>query len=170
MSMPNSSNNLIPPGQRSESLAPHVLEKRREAAASKRKKLILLGVALVVLALVGLGIYNKSRTDARIEALRQETQAALEQEYPGIGPKPQQSAMNGSVEVVDRYLRETLNDYQSAEYVEWSPVTPAKIDGESFWAVRLKLRAKNAFGAKILKDSYFVIRHDKVVSVTGLND
>lgn len=170
MTLDNSSDNVARPANRTTSLAPHVLEKRREAAARKRKKLILLAVALVVLALIGLGIYNKIRTDARIEALRQETQAALEREYPGIGPKPQQSAMDGSVPVVDRYLRDTLNDYQSAEYVEWSPVTPAKINGESFWAVRLKLRAKNAFGAKMLKDTYFVIRNEQVVSASGLND
>lgn len=36
-----------------------------------------LGVALPVLTLIGLGVYNRSRTNARIEALRQQTRAAL---------------------------------------------------------------------------------------------
>ena len=171
MSIPNnSSNDVTSPANRSHSLAPHVLEKRREHAAQKRKKLVVLGIILVIVALLGWGVYRKRQTDARIEALREENQAALARQYPGIGQKPEQSGFDGSVPIVDRYLRDTLNDYESAEYLEWSPVTPTNINGEWFWTVRLKLRAKNPFGAKILKEAYFVIRNDRVVSVTGLND
>jgi hypothetical protein len=39
-----------------------------------------------------------------------------------LGPKPEGSAWNGTVAPVDRYLKRTLNDYDSAEYVEWSQV------------------------------------------------
>ncbi len=39
-----------------------------------------------------------------------------------LGPKPENSAWNGEVLCVDKYLKETLNDYEDAEYLEWSPV------------------------------------------------
>jgi len=43
-----------------------------------------------------------------------------------------------------------------------------KRQGELFWAVRLKLRGKNAFGAKILKNMLFYIRNNEVVATQDL--
>ena len=158
---------------RSKLVAPEVFERRQQAqiqaAAQKRKSIITLAIVLPLLALFGAGIYYKIQSTARIETLQQETQAILEEQYPGIGKKPEQNSMEGLVPAVDQYLRNNLNDYESAEFLEWSRITPTKLEGRSVWGVRLRLRAMNAFGGKILKDVDFYILNDRVVSVSGLN-
>jgi hypothetical protein len=86
-----------------------------------------------------------------------------------LGPKPENSAYDGSVRVVDKYLEKVLNDYHNSEYVEWSPVTKIYIGKEPYWGVRLKLRAKNAFGGYILRDTFYFMRNGQVVISKGLN-
>ncbi len=85
-----------------------------------------------------------------------------------LGPKPKNREWDGRVDAVVKYLRSNLNDYNSSEFVEWSPVTKLEVKGEPFWVVRLKLRAKNAFGGLILKDTYYFIRQNEVVAAEGL--
>ena len=71
-----------------------------------------------------------------------------------LGPDLKKSSWDGSVRCVDEYLRKTLNDYHDSE---WSPVTKLYVKKEPFWVVRLKIRVRNAFGAKIVKDAFFFI-------------
>ena len=85
-----------------------------------------------------------------------------------LGPKPKNSEWDGRVDPVVEYLRNNLNDYDSSEFVEWSPVTKLEVKGEPFWVVRLKLRAKNAFGGYILKNTFYFIRQNRVVIAEGL--
>lgn len=85
-----------------------------------------------------------------------------------LGPKPQNSEWDGRVEPVVVYLKNTLNDYDSSEFVEWSAVTKLEVKGEPYWVVRLKLRAKNAFGGYILKNTFYFIRQNRVVIAEGL--
>lgn len=85
-----------------------------------------------------------------------------------LGPKPMQSGWDAEVLPVKQYLRAVLNDYDSSEFVEWSPVTKVYIGKEPYWGVRLRLRAKNGFGALILRDTYYYIRNNQVVKSTGL--
>jgi hypothetical protein len=85
-----------------------------------------------------------------------------------LGPKPKNSEWDGRVDAVVDYLRNNLNDYDSSEFVEWSPVTKLEVKGEPFWVVRLKLRAKNAFGGYLLKNTFYFIRQNKVVTAEGL--
>lgn len=86
-----------------------------------------------------------------------------------MGPKPEQSSFDGDVEPVKTYLKTALNDYDSSEFVEWSPVAKVYIKNEPYWGVRLKLRAKNAFGAYILRDTYYFMRNNQVIKSQGLN-
>jgi hypothetical protein len=85
-----------------------------------------------------------------------------------LGPKPKNSEWDGRVDPVVEYLKDNLNDYDSSEFVEWSPVTKLEVKGEPFWVVRLKLRAKNAFGGYVLKNTFYFIRQNKVVTAEGL--
>lgn len=82
------------------------------------------------------------------------------------GPPPQTSPWDRKVYCVDRYLKQVLNDYGSAEYMQWGGLERAKVKGVAYWRVRLKLRAKNGFGAKIIKVYTFMIQNDQVVSAT----
>lgn len=82
------------------------------------------------------------------------------------GPAPTTSPWDGKVYCVDRYLKGVLNDYDSAEYMQWSGPEKVKIKGVLYWRVRLKLRAANAFGAKIIKIYTFLIQNNTVVSAT----
>ena len=85
-----------------------------------------------------------------------------------LGPKPKNSEWDGRVDPVVDYLKNNLNDYDSSEFVEWSPVTKLEVKGEPFWVVRLKLRAKNAFGGYVLKNTFYFIRQNRVISAEGL--
>lgn len=67
------------------------------------------------------------------------------------GPTPLQSGWDGSVPCVKQYLEKNLNDPDSYESIEWSPVK----DNGDHWIVRNKYRAKNSFGAKIIKNQVF---------------
>lgn len=85
-----------------------------------------------------------------------------------IGKRPEQSSWDNSVQIVKEYLSSNLNDYDSSEFVKWSPVNTGKYKGKRCWVVRLRLRAKNGFGAPIVKDTEFYIIHNQIVGVDGL--
>lgn len=85
-----------------------------------------------------------------------------------LGPKPENSAYDGSVRPAENYLKQTLNDYSSSEYLSWTTVTKVYIGKEPYWGTKVKLRAKNAFGAFIVKDVIFLIRNNQVVKAEGL--
>lgn len=87
---------------------------------------------------------------------------------PVRGKEPLASPWDGKVYCVDRYLSSVLNDYNGAEYVEWSPIVPGHHKGEPCYIVRLRLRAANAFGGKVLKDVIFYIDHDRVIAADNL--
>jgi hypothetical protein len=67
-----------------------------------------------------------------------EKAARITAEILVLGPKPTNSAYDGRVDPVVEYLKNNLNDYDSSEFVEWSPVTKLEVKGEPFWVVRLK--------------------------------
>ena len=79
-----------------------------------------------------------------------------------IGPKPAQSA-NGAIPVVMKWFQDHLHDPYSARYVHWSRVVKGLYQGEPYWIVTVRIRAKNAFNAYRLSDYIFYIRHNRVV-------
>jgi hypothetical protein len=98
--------------------------------------------------------------------LDQAARIILEREV--VGTMPISSPFDGSVSCVKTYLSQTLNDYGSSEFVAWSPVGKVRVGKEPYWAVSLRIRAKNAFGAYIVKDATFYIRQGQVVKTRGL--
>lgn len=88
-------------------------------------------------------------------------------ESTATGQAPSQFA-NGQVPAVTRYLQDHLNDPYSMKLLKWSKVQKVTKYGASYWYVSLRMRAKNGFGAYILKDTGFYIRHNKVVFTENL--
>lgn len=80
------------------------------------------------------------------------------------GPKPTNSAWDGSVHVVERYLKAALHDPSSYDHVRTSEVT-----GEGdYWVVVSSFRGKNAFGALIINTKKFFIQQGEVVKVADV--
>lgn len=79
-----------------------------------------------------------------------------------LGDKPVQSA-NGKVQIVMNWFQEYLHDPYSMKIVRWSKPEKENFAGEPYWVVRVRLRAKNSFGAYILNDYTFFIRRNKIV-------
>lgn len=85
-----------------------------------------------------------------------------------IGHIPHQLA-DGRVPTVVRYLEDHLNDPYSMKLLKWSRVRKVYLaNRQPYWYVTLRLRAKNGFGAYILKEAGFYLRHNKVVFTHNL--
>lgn len=82
-----------------------------------------------------------------------------------IGEKPYVT-LKGSVLCVTRYFNENLNDPDSVQYIEWSPVTHLYYRGQHYWAVRVKFRAKNSFGGYVIEEKVAWIQNDAVQFMT----
>ncbi|EAU53567.1 hypothetical protein [Mariprofundus ferrooxydans] len=74
------------------------------------------------------------------------------------------SSWDGSVSQIEDYLQRNLNDPSSLQIVEWSKV----IKGGEYFMVRVKYRAKNAFGAYIIQNQIFSL--DKTGKVVLVSD
>jgi hypothetical protein len=85
-----------------------------------------------------------------------------------IGQIPHQLA-DGRVPTVVRYLEDNLNDPYSMKLLKWSRVRKVYLaNRQPYWYVTLRLRAKNGFGAYILKEAGFYLRYNKVVFADNL--
>jgi hypothetical protein len=85
------------------------------------------------------------------------------------GPKPVNSAWDGSVRPAENYLKQALNDYSSSEYLGWTVCTKVRKGKKVYWETTVRLKAKNAFGAYIVKNVTFWIQDNQVVEVKGLS-
>lgn len=81
-----------------------------------------------------------------------------------VAVRVKSSEWDGAVPAVVEYLRANLKDFNSAEWVEWSPVA----DTGSGYMVRCKYRAKNSFGAYDVYNQVFTINSNG--DVTGHSD
>ncbi len=70
------------------------------------------------------------------------------------------SAWDGSVPGVERYLQMTLKDPDSYKGIEWSPIAK-NCDG---YSVRHKYRAKNSFGGYVIDETVFMLNPDGIVT------
>ena len=84
------------------------------------------------------------------------------QEDALLGNKPPQQT-NGKVQIVMDWFQENLHDPYSMRIVRWSKVEKELVAREPYWVVRVRVRAKNTFGAYVLSDYVFFIRKNKIV-------
>lgn len=121
--------------------------------------------ATILVGFIGFTIYSCNRFFGQSESKPTQPVAQLskeDQEWSAkFGPKPEPSQWDGISAPVNEYLRRTLNDYKSLEIVEASVVSR----NEKGWMQRLKYRAANAFGGKVLAETIFIINGGQVIEV-----
>ena len=72
----------------------------------------------------------------------------------GNGAVVQSSPWDASVRQVDDWLKNSVKDPDSLQYIEWSPVSQ-QANGE--FMVRVKYRAKNSFGGYVVENKLFFL-------------
>jgi hypothetical protein len=149
------------------------------------KKVFNLGIVFLVIVggmffasiLFLINDFNKfqqaQQTQQRTNPSTTSTSSYIDPDEKIIGPQPNQSP-DGVVLEVQHWFRDNLNDYSSSEYISWTPIKKVEIaDGTykgKYWAVAVKIRAKNAFGAYIVKRYAFLIRFNAVIRAIDLDE
>jgi hypothetical protein len=85
-----------------------------------------------------------------------------------IGPRPINSAWDGSVKEVKDYLNVVLKDPGSVEYSEWSNVVQGDYKGQKCWQAKCTYRAKNSFGGYVLSNQVFYILSGQIIGYSDI--
>lgn len=78
-----------------------------------------------------------------------------------IGNKPVPSVWDGSYPEIERYLKQIAHDPDSIDFESCGP----PVITEAGWNIRCIYRGKNAFGALVRNDNFFLVAHGRVVAV-----
>ena len=103
----------------------------------------------------------KPKTEAEIkqEKLNQKLEAKF-------GPRPSQSAWDGSYREVKKHLKKAANDPDS---IKIESCTGVSYNEKVGWLVGCDYRGKNAFGGLVKNSNWFVIKGGMVVKVLPAN-
>lgn len=86
-----------------------------------------------------------------------------EMEQKTIGNQPSQSELDGSVRVVENYVKSISKDTSSIRFIEWSKVSPF----DEFWIVRCKYKS---IKSEASENKWFYIQNDKVVKTKDIKE
>ncbi len=78
---------------------------------------------------------------------------------PNIGPKPEQSEWDSSVDIVKKYILKNAYQPDRIDFLEWSGVS----EMFNYWVVRVKFRGPNVIGLEVVSHKWFYIRYNKIV-------
>jgi hypothetical protein len=76
-----------------------------------------------------------------------------------VGDKPIQNELDGTVMLVENYIKANAKDASTIKFSEWSKVSSA---GE-YWVVRCKYKGINSFGTMVTDNRWFYIQNKKVI-------
>ena len=82
-----------------------------------------------------------------------------------VGEQPEQSEWDGSVKVVEEYVKSNANDASSIDFLEWSKVSPIG----NYWVVRAKFKGSNVLGGIVTSNKWFYIQNNKVVKTKDID-
>jgi hypothetical protein len=91
---------------------------------------------------------TKSEEDIRLESV--------------IGEKPYQNVLDGSVPIVEKYLKDKAKDPSSITFYNWDNLVPDEKTTKG-WIVKADRSGKNSFGGTTRNVDFFVIKNGQVI-------
>jgi hypothetical protein len=82
-----------------------------------------------------------------------------------VGPRPKQLP-NGSYPIVIKWFDDNLNDPYSMKIVNWGTLFMGETNSDEYWIIRVTIRAKNLYGAYVLREYRFSIRQNRIIKYT----
>ena len=78
---------------------------------------------------------------------------------PEMGAKPEKNQKDGSIKIIEDFIKSNVKNPDTFEFLEWSEVSSE----DGYWKVRCKYKGTASFGTEVTTNAWFYIRHDKVV-------
>lgn len=131
----------------------------------KNRKKLSVGVILILIGagLIYLGYLQQKNSDVNpIENKRSDTDSITHSNSGSsseVGEKPETSLKDGSVKVVEEFIKSNAKNPSSLQFLEWSDVS--KENG--YWKVRCKYTGVSSFNAEVTTNAWFYIRKNKVI-------
>ena len=143
-----------------------LVEKQRQERAAARKRAAVIAVNPKLAAAEREKVRREKEEHARkADQAKRERETAEKKTREVV---VENSAFDGAVPQVVDYLKQTLRDFNSAEWIEWSEVE--KVSGKPYkFRVRCKYRAENGFGGKTIANQIFLLdSNGQVINVIDL--
>lgn len=134
----------------------------------ERRKKIFSGVVIFIFVGIALIYYRAHREEKqlKVDSLKNEhfasdslTESHREEMPIEAGARPEKSPKDGSVKMVEEFIKSTAKNPDTFEFLEWSEVS---FEG-GYWKVRCKYRGVSSFNAEVTTNAWFYIRNHKVV-------
>lgn len=134
----------------------------------KNRKAFFGGIIILVLIGVVLFYFAIYRQPKKIETRPSENEhsdndSATHSNHevtPGkLGTKPQRNPKDGSIQIVEDYVKSNAKNPDTFEFLEWSELSPEN----GYWKVRCKYRGISSFNAEVTTNAWFYIRNNKVM-------
>ena len=77
----------------------------------------------------------------------------------GMGVMPKADPKDGSVKIVEEFIKLNAKNPSTFEFLEWSEISQ---EG-GYWKVRCKYRGTSSFNAEVTTNAWFYIQHNKVM-------
>jgi hypothetical protein len=130
-------------------------------------KKIFGGIIILILVGVMLGYYLAHREGKRVadpigkKRSNNDSVARFNREVipADMGAKPKIYPKDGSVKIVEEFIKLNAKSPATFEFLEWSEVST---EG-GYWKVRCKYRGISSFNAEVTTNAWFYIQNNKVV-------
>ncbi|HEV8512021.1 MAG TPA: hypothetical protein VGQ59_02030 [Cyclobacteriaceae bacterium] len=129
---------------------------------SKTKK-TFGAVVLLIIAMV-LGYYLVHRENKKVAGPSEKkspdsaTHVTPEKTPIELGAKPEVNPKDGSVKIVEEFIKVNAKNPATFEFLEWSEVST---EGD-YWKVRCKYRGVASFDKEVTTNAWFYIQNNKV--------
>jgi len=123
---------------------------------------ILIFIAVLVYAVYRNAMYryNKPKADSsKNKSVDSATHSNHEGIPPEMGAKPEVDPKDGSVKIVEEFVKSHAQNPATFEFFEWSEISA----DDSYWKVRCKYRGVASFDKELTTNAWFYIQNNKVV-------
>ncbi len=135
---------------------------------TKQKQVKILAVIIIIILIsVVVGYYVAHREDEKVQTPPLENKRdkdSVSHVNPEVipaemGAKPEINLKDGSIKIVEEFIKLNAKNPATFKFQEWSEVS---IEG-GYWKVRCKYSGVSSFNAEVTTNAWFYIKKNKVV-------
>lgn len=128
----------------------------------KSSKKLLVIILIVITFVLVYAVYRNNKSEAdpvKNRSVDSVTHVDPKKTPIELGAKPEINPKDGSVKIVEEFIKVNAKNPATFEFLEWSEVST---EG-SYWKVRCKYRGVASFDKEVTTNAWFYIQNNKVV-------